>query len=307
MAYLTKYTFGKLCKKIEVNRKITLELFVNEIYNNPRIYNVFNKFEVKYLFIYKLLLEDSEKFQKTYYEEVPERIDTKSKVFEKSGKLKYHLFDNCKLIFNNYLDFNIPPEITELGYEAVEEFRNWFKSQGYAEAFYNNQLDVSKVVFDYNVKYPSKYKVPVLNENYQLITELANTNDIQVNESFDYDSFLVKIEHLLNMYDNRFSCKNTRILSKFDYLINKSDTEIKEKVSELFSDVFIENYGINKLKDLFIDSKNIKYDLISNLLDYFKWTYNLVDKNFEVITLESFGLECCGRCKKDQELSQLIS
>jgi hypothetical protein len=45
MAYLTKYTFGKLCKKIEVNRKITLELFVNEIYNNPRIYNVFNKFE----------------------------------------------------------------------------------------------------------------------------------------------------------------------------------------------------------------------------------------------------------------------
>lgn len=309
MAYLTKYTFGKLCRKIDVNQDITLELFIDIIYNNPRIYKVFNKFEIKYLFIYKLLLEDSENFHKTYYQEVPERIDTKKKVFEKSGKLKYHLNNNCKLILNNYLDFNIPPEITALGDVAVEEFRNWFKSKGYAEAYYNNQLDITQVVFDYNVKYPVMYrefKVPILNENYQLITELANTSDLQINESFDYETFLANLEHLLDTYENKFSCKTTRILSKFDYLINKSDTEIKEKISELFSDVFIENYGMIKLKNLFKDSKSIKYDLILNLLEYFKWTYNLIDKSFENITLEKFGLECCGGCKKDLAEYQIV-
>lgn len=310
MAYLTKYTFSKLCKKIDVNQDITLELFIEKIYNNPRIYRIFNKFEIKYLFIYKLLLEDSENFEKTYYREVPERIDTKKMVFEKSGKLKYHLFNNCKLILNKFLDFNIPPEITALGNDAVDEFRNWFKSQGYAEAYYNNKLEISKVVFDYNMKYPVLYrefKVPVLNENYKLITELDNTSNSQINISFDYETFLNNLEHLLNTYDNKFPCRNTKILSKFDYLINKSDKEIYEKITELFSDVFVENFGMSRLKNLFKDSKNIKYDLISNLLEYFKWTFNLTEKNFENITLEKFGLECCGGCKKDQAESQIIS
>jgi hypothetical protein len=244
------------------------------------------------------MLEDLDKFEKTYYQEVPEREDTKRMVFEKGGKLKYHLDAQCRLINHNFIDFNIPPEITALGDDIVQEYRDWFKSKGYAEAYFNNQLDISKVVFDYNVKFPPKYNVPVLNENYKLITDIPNSKDEKVDDAFNYDTFLTNLDHLQKKHENIFSCKTTMILSKFDHLLNKKDYEIEEKISELFSDVFIENYGMDKVKNLFHEAKNIKYEIMTNLLNYFKWTYKLKEKDFDNITLEKFGLVCCGGCKK---------
>jgi hypothetical protein len=302
MAHLTNYTYGKLCRQLEINQEIDLDLFLKEVYNNPKIYSIFNKLEINYLFIYKQLLDDSEKFQKVYYQKVPERQDTKRMVFEKAGKLKYHLDNKCQLINNNFIDFNIPPEITNLGDNFVQEYRDWFKANGYAEAYFNNQLDVTKVVFDYNMKFPPKYNISVLNENYKLITDIKNSNDKQIEETFEYDTFLANLEHLVKKHENTFSCKTTRILSKFDYLSDKSDADIKAKISELFSDVFIENYGMDRLKTLFKQAKSIKYDILKNLLDFFKWTFKLKDKNFDIITLENFGLVCCGGCKKNENV-----
>jgi hypothetical protein len=298
MAHLTKYTFGKLCRKLNVNQDIDLELFIKEVFNDPNIFTIFNKFEIKYLFVYKQILEDIDKFQKFYYQEVPEREDTKKWVYEKGGKLKYHLDDQCSLINNNFIDFNIPPEITALGDEIVQEYRDWFKAKGYADEYFNNKLDVTKVVFDYNMKFPPKYKVPVLNENYKLITDIPNSNDEKLDESFDYDTFLSNIDHLQKKHQNVFSCRTTRILSKFDYLLDKKDNEIKDKISELFSDVFIENYGLDRLKNLFHEAKTIKYEIMTNLLNYFKWNYKLKEKDFDNISLEKFGLVCCGGCEK---------
>ena len=297
MAHITNYTFGKLCRKLNVNQEIDLVLFLNDVFNDPKIFSIFNKFEIKYLFVYKQILEDLDKFQKTYYQEVPEREDSQRMVFEKGGKLKYHLDSQCNLLNNNFIDFNIPPEITDIGDNVVQEYRDWFKAKGYADEYFNNQLDITKLVFDYNMKFPPKYNVPVLNENYKLITEIPNSKDEKV-ETFDYNNFLLNLEHLQKKHENIFSCKTTRILSKFDYLLDKKDDEIIDKISELFSDVFIKNYGMDKLKNLFREAKTIKYEIMNNLLTYFKWTYKLKEKDFDNITLEKFGLVCCGACKK---------
>ena len=298
MAHLTNYTFGKLSRKLNVNQEIDLEIFLKQVFNDQKIFQIFNKFEVRYLFVYKQILEDLEGFQKTYYQEVPEREDSKKLVFEKGGKLKYHLNNECKFINNNFIDFNIPPEITDLGYTVVQEYREWFKSRGYAEEYFNNQLDLSKVVFDYNMKFPPKYNLRVLNEDYKLITKIVYSNDIKIEDTFDYDTFLSNIEHLEKKHENIFSCKTTRILSKFDYLINKSDSEIKEKISELFSNQFIQNYGMDRLKNLLKEAKDIKYEIMTNLLNFFKWSYKLREKDFDSIILENFGLVCCDGCKK---------
>ena len=300
MAYLTNYTFGKLCRKLSVNQEIGLELFLKDVFNDPKIFSIFNKFEIRYLFVYKQILEDLDKFQKTYYQEVPDREDTQRMVFEKGGKLKYHIDSQCNLINNNFIDFNIPPEITDIGDNVVQEYRDWFKAKGYADEYFNNQLDITKVVFDYNMKFPPKYDLPVLNENYKLITEIPNSKDEKV-ELFDYDAFLLNLDHLQKKHENIFSSKTTRILSKFDFLLDKKDDEIREKISELFSDIFIENYGMDKLKNLFREAKSIKYEIMDNLLTFFKWTYKLKEKDFDNITLEKFGLVCCGGCKKNQK------
>ena len=300
MAYLTNYTFSKLSRKLEVKQEIDLELFLNKVYNDPKIFRLFNKFEIRYLFVYKQLLESLETFQKTYYLFVPEREDTKKLVFEKGGKLKYHLNKECRLINNNFIDFTIPIEITEKGDIIVQEYRDWFKSKGYAEDYFLKKLDLSKVVFDYNMIFPPRYGVSPLNENYKLIMDIANSNDIKVEENFDFDLFLSNIDHLEKKHENIFSCKTSRILSKFDYLLNKSDYEIKQKISELFCDEFIDNFGMNKLKNLLNEAKNIKYEIMVNLLNFFKWTYKLSEKDFEPFILEKFGLVCCEGCKKNE-------
>lgn len=299
MAHLTNYTFSKLCRKLNINQEIDLDLFLIKVFNDPKVFRIFNKYEVKYLFNYKQLLEDFEGFSKNYFIEVPEKEDSKRLVFEKGGKLKYHLNNECELINNNFIDFNIPPEITNLGDKIVDEFREWFKFKGYAEAYFNHQLDLSKLVFDYNIKFPKQYNLPVLNEGYKLITEISNSNNKETEDAFDYNTFLIKIEHLVKKHENTFSCKTTRILCKFDHLMNKSDAEIKSKISELLSDQFIDNYGMDKLKNLFKEAKNMKYEIITEILNYFKFTYKLKEKNFENITLEKFGLVCCGGCKKN--------
>jgi hypothetical protein len=96
-----------------------------------------------------------------------------------------------------------------------------------------------------------------------------------------------------------FPCYTTRIIAKHKHLLNKTNDEINEKISELFSPVFIKNYGYDKLISKFTISKRLTYQMISILLEIFKWTYDLKDKNFHRVTLEKFGLMCCLDCRNE--------
>lgn len=69
-------------------------------------------------------------------------------------------------------------------------------------------------------------------------------------------------------------------------------------MTEVFSSVFVENYGIDNFKEKFKLSKIYTYKIIELIIEYLKWNYNLEDKKFDKITLEQFGLECCYFCKK---------
>lgn len=301
MANVTKYTFNKLCRKAEVNKEISLEMFLEHIYDDEHIYFILNKQEIKFLFNYKNILEDEERYIFEFYQYVPERLDQFNYVFETTRKMKYHLFNECPYLASDYVDFRIPDEIKELGEETIVYYRNWFKVQGYAEQFYNHTLSLGKVVFDYNSHFPSRFNVKPLNEDYALIMEIPNSHKIFIDSDFDYCLFIKNINHLKISFENIFSCKVSRTLSKFQYLLNASDSFIVEKLGEIFSPHFVQNYGIENVKEKLRASKKIKFDLIEYLLEYFKWTYKFDDKSFDSITLEKFGLECCGGCKMKQQ------
>lgn len=301
MANVTKFTFSKLCNKLELNIDITLEMFLEHIYNDPTIYYIFNKKEIKFLFKYKNILEDEEKFVLEYYQFVPERQDQHNYVFETNRTMKYHLFNDCKYLASDYVDFRIPDDIKELGLEAVQYYRDWFKDQEYAEKFFNNTLKVNQVVFDYNMHFPPRYNVKPLNEDYALILELPNSQGIFTDSEFDHSEFLKKLDHLKTHFDNVFSCQVLKTLSKFQYLLTKPDSFINEKLSEIISPNFVTNYGLENIKEKLLYSRKIKFDLTQLLLDYFKWTYNFKNKSFDKITLEKFGLECCVGCKRKED------
>jgi hypothetical protein len=305
MAFITNYTFNKLCKNLDIKNEIDMQTFKDHIYNDANLFYFFNKLELKYLFNYKNLLENDEKYIAEYYQYVPKSIDTKSYVFEKPRKLKYHLTNECNFLNHDYVDFHIPKDITDLGDKVVEEFRAWFKSKGYAQKYFNGTLKNSKVVFDFNMKFPPKYDIKPLNENYKLVLELGNSSTYELDLAFDYDRFKENINIIKKKRTNRLQCKVTRTLAKFDYLVSKSDSEITLKVSEIFSNKFIENYGLKNLKELFSFSRNLKRELLENLTNYFKWSFNNKLLAIDNRSLEQFGLECCHKCQENSVLEKL--
>ena len=299
MAHLTNYTYYKLCKTLDINLDIVLEVFLEYIYDDIEIFFIFNKFELKYLFNYRNILKDEIDFSHKFYNEIPERKDTQTFVFEKAGKSKYHLSNKCSLIKKDFLDFHIPPEIQNLGNEVIEEYRLWFKYNFFSERFIKDEITASKIVFEYNVLFPAKYNIPILNESYKLVEVIPNSSDVISKDEFDFEKFSYEMAHLKKMYQNTFSGKVLRIHSKHDYLLSKSDIEISDKLSNLFSPEFVTNYGLVNIKEKFTIAKSIKLNILKNLIEYFKWTYGLNDKDFNVVVLEKFGLECCSFCKRD--------
>lgn len=301
MAFLTNYNLSQLSQKLEINVEVTSEMFSQHIYNDLEIFSMLNKREVEYLFKYKMLIDDEEKFVIEYYNEVPEKEDTKNFVFNKGGKMKYHLNSNCKLIAKDYLDFNIPEEIKSLGDAAINEYRDWFNQNNFGDRFRNKSIDKSAVIFAFNSKYPSKYNIkPIADNSNLLVIEHANSKFNQINTDYDLDKARKKIEELKIEWHTHFPCRVTKIIAKFKHLINKSDEEIENRISELFSNVFISNYGLSNLKNKFLKSKEITYAISSILLEHIKWTYNLKAKDFNNQTLEKFGLECCLSCAKEK-------
>lgn len=298
MAYITNYTYSKLCAQIQINSDINLETFTKFIYDDTRIFYLLNKMEVRYLFTFRNLLADCDEFIATHYKHVPQRIDNHEFVFESIGKLKYHLSLNCPSIKNDFINFHIPVEIKELGGDAVSDYRKWFVSGRYAEAYYEGKLDQEKMIFAYNMRFPNKYSVAPLNENFKLIEKRDNSNISMLDRSFDMTEFEKKLEKHIENYYAIFSCKVLKTLSKFKHLSIRSDEEIEIALSEVFSPEFVKNYGINAVRNKFRIAKEIVNSILQLLIEYFKWTYNLNSREFSSIALENFGLECCEFCKK---------
>ena len=302
MAFLTNYNLSQLSQKLEINVDVSLEMFLEHIYDDKEIYLVLNKREIEFLFKYKMLLDDEKKFVVEYYNEVPEKVDTKNFVFNKGGKMKYHLSSECKLLSKDYLDFNIPEEIKARGDIAIQEYRDWFNSNNYGDKFRNKTIDKNIIIKDFNLKYPKKYDIKPIEDNSNLLViEQPNSKHYKVDYSYDKDKIKLELAILKEKWQSNFPCRVTRTIAKFKHLLDKTDDEIKEKISSLFTPVFIENYGLNNLKLKFSTSKEITNKIISNLLEHIKWTYNIKEKNFDTVTLEKFGLECCLSCIKDAQ------
>lgn len=303
MAHLTKYNFGKLCRSLDIKITIDRDTFLEHCYDDPDIYYLLNKLEVEYLFKYRNILKDEKNFYAEYYNIIPQAPDTKEFVFDKGGKTKYHLTSDCKLIKKDYLDFNIPQEIQDLGDDAIEEYRNWFRHNNYAEQHKQGVLGKDKIIRDFNFKYPSKYGIKPIAENSNiLVVEVPNSSSEELQTEFDLEEFKEKINVLKAKWDYEFQSKTAVKFSKWKHLLTASDDEINDKMTEVLrsdryrSEDFIANYGIDKLKNKFAIAKKLNNEIMSELLTYFKWTYNIDSKDFDTLTLEKFGLKCCYHC-----------
>lgn len=302
MAYITNYTLGKLVRTIDIKIDIDFDNFLKDVYPDEKIFFILNSRERKYLFKFKSILKDEEKFRLSYYKEVPLREDTGTFVSEQIGKTIYHLDKICETLNSEFLNFYIPKEIREIGAEAIRDYREWFIRNNYAKKYEQNEEILSAIIANYNILFPKKYNIPILPDGTALVRRLPNSSRASLDVAFDKESMLKRLGELKEGYNTIFSCPVLRKLSKFSGLRLQSEEEIKLKLNEIFEPGFVKNYGIKNVLNKLDWSHKIKTEIIQLILDYYKWTYDLPGKAFNHLTLDHFGLRCCNKCKKTETI-----
>lgn len=309
MAYLTNYTFSKLCLSLKHEKAIGIDEFKLFVWEDERIGMILNSFERGYLFSYVQLLLDADTYFKMWFNEVKIHEDSKKYVFEKTHKLKYHLRKECKYMHQDFVGYIIPLEIRSIpdNGDAVFEYRNWFKENDFINKI--DFQDQSELIMRYNSKYIHKYPgiVKPLDENSKLIDHFTNSETTEIGKGINKEMLIEELSLLIKQYRLNFPCATTRKIGNRHMLIKEPDSVIKNEIIKLFSPEFLTGYGLEKIKEKLTISREIRQSILSKLVDYFKWTYKLKEKSFNSATLESFGLECCFNCRSKADLESANS
>ncbi|GLB52782.1 hypothetical protein NBRC110019_18220 [Neptunitalea chrysea] len=303
VAFVTEFTFNKLASDFELEDfyiHISKQFFIENIYPEPKLYSIFSQINLRKLYVYKFILENHDNLK--IYKFIEKEKDSKLYVFARGGKQKYHIFRDCKTLNNDFKDYHIPREVKEN--ELINEFRAWFEYHNFKEKKLPDRELTALVVFRYNTSFSVKHKLPKLNEGYELIENKQNTGQQHVEDKFDFEKFKAQIEELITLRYNMCTSSTLKYLGFYDYCFKKKDKEIIEKMKsineahpEVIGENFLDNYGIERLKNFWSQHFQIKSELFKLLAKYYRWTFNLDQIEFDTLTLESFNLECCKVCK----------
>jgi len=322
MAFLTESSFRQLVAMSEIKNieKIDSQFFVENIFDNALLFYFFNQYDLKKLFRERAILSNNVHYLPTY-REVPERKDDLSYILELKGKVKYHYKADCSAMKRGFKNFFMPEPVVRLQKSdevkhkiIVDDIRNWFKINNYTtERYEKGDINDRILTNSFNSIFPDKYGIDSIfisasnhaNSQFQwLITK--TTDNVTLKESFDYTGFLNVIEDLIKRRNRLCDGKTLQKLSKYDYLLTKDDRFISNLILERIrlgtlqevSENFIENYTMLKLKKFWGDHRDLKNKAYTEISNYFKWTYNLKEKEFDKLYLENFNLEGCSVCRR---------
>jgi len=302
MAVVTKYTFGKLCSDLDIDLTVGEKDFRDVVYSDDQVYYMFNSRENRYLFVYASILGDAEGFRTNYYKFVPDKEDGHIYVNEKGGKAHYHLYEGCPMLLRDFEDFYIPNDIRNMNDGAIQEYRDWFRSMNFAHRFEQGQITLADIVLEFNNKYPIKYGIKPLEENYNLYQKIPNTGNSRVEDAFDLAGFEKELEQLKIEFDEEFSSHDWRKLSKFAGHRNDDPDTIYDVLTEAFPGSKLRGrIDINNIKYKLNKAADLKRRMISSLITYLRWHHHFEKKQFEPSILDDFGLKCCAYCAKKEK------
>lgn len=293
MAYITNAVYNKLINsKNAENIQVPPDLY-NEIIYYFGVSEVLSQYE------FSMLGEHVKMFLNTRNDSVPylpPKEDMFFYVFEKKGAYKYHLFDNCMYLNNDFNNFIVPEEIRYKGTEFVNLYREWFMDNEFDIVNGDDKEIVSKITFKYNNSFAVSHKLPKLNENYKLIVRLKNSTYQTSKKYYSLAKVQSNINKFITDYKKQFSNRTISNLMEISCYERASKEIIERKVSELTSDVFIQNYGYDKLMNDFREANRIKYLIMNELKLYINFRYGFKSNDFSKDVLESYGLVCCKSC-----------
>ncbi|WP_044625472.1 hypothetical protein [Neotamlana nanhaiensis] len=312
MAFVTKSVFHKLITYIKLKNDvefISRPFFEENIYHKGQLHKFFNQYELKRLYAYKLLLEDQDSL--SYFTFNEKKEDDYKFVFYKGGYLKYHLYKDCQALNSNFKDYHIPYEVQERGKELVNTYRGWFKTMKFKEKFERGEIDNFHIVNKYNNLFRKTHNLDKLNIDYTIAKEVLQSGKEYIDKDYDVKMFEDKLEQIISYRNSLCQGETLKFLAKVNYLRDKHDLEIISKFKELheehprlFSSDFIKNYGISNAKTFWNQHYSLKTRVSTMLEEYFRWTFQFHNMNFDKLQLEDFGLRCCKFCSNIQQIKE---
>jgi hypothetical protein len=250
---------------------------------------------------------------------VEERHDNLNYVIEIKGHYKYHKNSECKMLNKGFKNFFMPEPVVyleknnpKLHKTIVEDVREWFEKNNYTiDRYIDGKITDSMLTKEFNDIFPKKYNIEKITlssgsaENqFTWYASQKSSGHKELETEFDINTFKTQILKLLLQRNELCSGQALMGLSRYDYLIKKTDEEIEQKIIDAIQDgylrnvkeVFLKNYTIPRLKDFWIIHKNIKEEVSSLLKNYFKWKNNFNENEFDKIFLENYNLKKCRSC-----------
>lgn len=123
VVYLTKYSFLYLCRcqiEVEVKKEELYNIFKKYIIDDYGVYKIFNSSEIKNFIAQLSFLKEDEMVEEDVviilkqYNRITERKDSYTHIYDKGGKIKYHLYQDCIAMKEKYVDFRVPSEFHTL-------------------------------------------------------------------------------------------------------------------------------------------------------------------------------------------------
>lgn len=330
MAYLTEYSFNQLIQNVEVPEvdRIDKYFFKKNIFDNDYLYYFFNQFELKNLFKEKLLVGGNESNFKMVYQEVPKRVDRSNYVLKIEGNVKYHKNNSCKALNYGFKNFFIPEPIAILREDEpdkheklVNEIREWFEQNNYTvQRYIDEEINDRSLTLAFNKKFPTEFEIEPItisaNEKnqFQWYIEKKSSGNREIENSFDNNKFLQEIGNLIYERDELCNSYTMKNLSRYDFLINRENNEIEEYLISAIEkgylknveEVFLENYGLPRLKEFWDKHRNLKSKALNLLSDFYKWTYNFNENSFDEVFLETYNLKPCRQCYERLSAEELF-
>lgn len=314
MAFITQTAYAQFCREnqIEVDDNDLPKLFRKYILDREDIFRIFNKSEIRNLLTQTIILLDEGernyfKFIKKNYNIVEERKDDLAYIFEIKGRLCYHTDRNCSRLNKGFVNFNTPLELSKKKDDPeikkiILELREWFKHHNFTiDRYKKGEFTIDQFVKSYNNLFPIKYEgiCQPLYENYKLLEEkksiIVGNEEGKVSE-FNYGNTLKKLGDIFA--ERYFICNFNKsyLLFKYNFLYNKPDNEIIQKINELGMEEKLNQLGINAIRRFLERCHQLKNEAIKILSGYIKHRYNFQTKEFDPIFLEQHNFTACMSC-----------
>lgn len=295
MAYITNAIYNKLIKSRSIHNVEVPEKLYEELDYHFGIGQVLSEYELGILGEHIRISSkmNGQENEKPY---LPPKRDKFLYVFENESPYKYHLFDDCIYLNNNFMNYVVPEEIRFRGTELVIQYRDWFVGHGFDKILGDDKEKISKITFRYNTSFAPLHNLPILYENEKLIANIKNSTYEISKKYYNLINVQNKVREYVRKYKIQFNNRTILNLMIYSHYVNFSKKVIEQKITELTSDVFLENYGFEKLINEFRDANRIKYVIMEELKLYINFRCGFKSNNFSEEVLESYGLVCCKAC-----------